>query len=272
MKIDKNYDPQAHFVEIQQRIQTELGEPVTPSWKEVLEDWNGRAKYLTPRCFMFLVDLKLHQPILTTGMSVLGYEENWKFTGQEFIDLVHENQKKLLSYQTIKLYELFLEHPELIQNKGATYCTSRGIKDASGKYQLAYQIAFPVQYDSNGVIARYLSHYTVLGAYKGEALETNMYAAPQFQKEQKEFRKLIRGIKEHMIEGLGFTRTQKQVIDKMALKRYSKKEIAEQMEISPRTLESHKSNIIEKAKDAFPLNNFNNAEDVILYLEQQDII
>jgi len=151
MKSIAEYNAVKHFEKVNKRIQTELGDPVFPSWEEALEDWQGRVKYCPPRTFMFVIDIKQQsRTVLRSGLSLLGYAENWEFTAQEFTNLMHENHRKLILYQTLCLYEIFFDFPEYIKGKGVVYCTKRGIKDAAGKNCLVAQLGTPFQYDANG--------------------------------------------------------------------------------------------------------------------------
>jgi len=126
-------------------------------------------------------------------------------------------------------------------------------------------------------MVRYLSTYLILGEYRGEPFETDVYTNSAYPEIQKILQEKVRAIKESMLQGIGFSRTQKQVIDEMVLEIYGSgkakaNSIAEKMGIAPKTLRYHNSKIIEKAREVFPLNTFDKAQDVVRYLMQQNIV
>ena len=217
MEMTKNYNPQLHTQMILQKIHELLGEGVDPSWEEVLCKWNNMCHYRAPRMFMYIVDLKENKTILSSGLSLLGYRDDRIFTAEEIIQMTHLNQRRLLQYQTLKVYETFFENTELSYKKGTVYCSHRALVDAHGKYWLVHQASTPIQYDANRVMTKYLSTYRIIGEYTGDALETEVYTNPKYPEAQKELRMLIKKIKANMLEGLGFSKTQEQIIEYLAI-------------------------------------------------------
>ena len=66
------------------------------------------------------------------------------------------------------------------------------------------------------------------------------------------------------------TRPEEEVLEYMAytdLK--TSRQIADHLDLSPNTIRNHKNSINRKAKQVFPLNNFSDTNDVILYLRRQ---
>jgi DNA-binding CsgD family transcriptional regulator len=271
MELNKDYDPNAHLEKVRMMISERLGSPVDPPWEEVKAKWDGMCRFSPPRTFMFVVDIKKDGMLLSNGMSLLGFPDNKEFSSSAFSELVHVNQRLMMLYQTLCVHEIFFTHPQLIKGKDVVYCTSRGIRDVNDKYWLCYQTATPLQYDENDIMVRYLSSYKILGEYHGEAFGTEIYTSPKFPREQKDLNRLVAEIKANMINALGFSRLQKQVVEYMAIK-LSSSEIAKQLEISKRTLEKHRKNILDQARTSFPLNSFNSAADVVDYLVKQKII
>ena len=167
--------------------------------------------------------------------------------------------------------EFFLEEPELINNTGTAYSMTRSIKSKNGKYWLVNQITTPIQYDSNGRMAKYLSSYRILKKYEGEPFETEIYTDSKYPDTQEKLRKRLNRIRANMLEGLGFTKTERWIIGHMA-NGVSSKGIMQMMEISRSTLDNHRSAIIQKAKDIFFKNDFKYSSDVVRYLHKQGII
>ena len=206
--------------------------------------------------------------MLSRGLSLLGYPDDWLFTVSDTLARCHENQRRLLHYQTESVYRVFAEKPHLIKGKKVTYCNIRTFRDAHGVYWRVHQASSPAQYDARGQLVRYLSYYTLLGKYNGEPFETEIYTDPRFPKEEQELMRELQRIKQGWLAGLGFSPKEEAVIRLMAVTD-SKKDIAESMDIHPRTVDKHRLSILEKGRDIFPLNDFSTAQDVVRYLERQ---
>jgi DNA-binding CsgD family transcriptional regulator len=271
MEITKDYNPDIHFLKVKNLILNNLGNPVYPSNAETFKRWRAMSNNKPPRTFMFVIDLKQNRALYTSGMSLLGFPEEREFSSEDLLDLLHENQKRFLSYQTFRLYEMFFSHPKLFRARGATYCNSRAIRDVHDNYWLTHQASTPFQFDENGIMIRYLSAYRLLGEYKGQAIETEIYTDPEFPREQEELRKLINDVKRSMLQGLGFNISQRKVLDLMSIN-LNTEEIADEMARAKRTVERYRYEIIQKAKQVFPVNNFQTCQDVVLYLKNQNII
>ncbi|MFK7979274.1 MAG: hypothetical protein AB8G86_04795 [Saprospiraceae bacterium] len=257
-----------------------LGEPVSPSSetiKEQLEQTRNILGFCSPRTFIQVFDVSTTSAVFSYGLELLGYGVDYRMTGRDAINFTHENQRSLFAYQTAMVYRIFLEEPELVYNNGTVYSTTRSLKtnyvDKKDEpiYWVVNQLTTPLQYDSNGRMVRYLSSYRILGEYKGEAFETALYTDPKYKKEQTEIRKRLRWIKVNMLEGLGFTRKQKEVIEYTG-EGIETAAILQTMGIQKKGLDKHRRWILAKGKELFPENDFEVALDVIKYLKKQGII
>ncbi len=261
-----------HLEEVYADINELVGEPTDPSSGEVMNLWKSKIQSPPLRTIQYIIDVKLNRMILARGMSLLGFRDDMTFSGLEFMNLFHENQRLLLIYQTLSIYEIFLSDPDLIKRSNPIYCTSRGMKDKSGNYWLVHQTATPIQYDEKGHVVKYYNEYRVLGKYRGEALETNIYTSPELVQEQRQLNIKMDGIKSRMIHVLGFTLKTGIILESMA-RGTSKKDMLELIEAkSTRTIDYHRRKILDAGKEAFPLNDFRSASDVVDYLVRQKII
>lgn len=272
MEMDKNYDSNVHAQLILKKIHDKLGDGVDPSEEEVLLTWRNMCKYKAPRMFMYIVDLKKNKTILSDGMSLLGYEDNRTFSVEEIVEMTHQNQRRLLQYQTLKVYATFFENTELSYKKGTVYCSHRALRDAHGEYWLVHQASTPIQYDAKGVMTKYLSTYRIIGKYTGDALETEIYTDPKYPEAQRELRSLMKKIKTNMLEGLGFSKTQEQIIEYSAIEDLDSNGIAKLLKIRKKTLANHRKAILDHARIIFPVNNFKEAQNVVEYLKKQSIL
>ncbi|MEL7221383.1 MAG: helix-turn-helix transcriptional regulator [Bacteroidota bacterium] len=272
MVLDKNYNPQKHYAEIQNLINQKVGAGVFPDNQEVINFWKAVSDPMPPRTFMYIYSLNDDISFRSKGFAHLGLPDNWTFSGKHIIGLTHENQCILVTYQTLLLYKALLNHPTHVKGKGVEYYTYRGMKKADEKdtYLLVHQLAYPVQYDANGYVAKYFCSYRIIGPYRGEPLETYVYTDSKFPKSQKLLNKVLQASKHNMLGILGLQKAEEEVLEYMAytdLK--TSRQIADHLDLSPNTIRNHKNSINRKAKQIFPLNNFSDTNDVILYLRRQ---
>lgn len=274
-EIDENYDFKKHAERVRKLVRKTIGKGCYPSDEKIIELWEKVTTPMPPRTYMYILPTNEDICYRSKGFSLLGLPDNWTFNFQTLLGITHVNQHKLIGYQTLILYEGFLHFREEMKEKGVVYCTSRGVKNTNAEsgYSLVHQTGYPIQYDKNGYVAKYFCSFRILGEYKGEALESQVFTDSKFPEAQKTLRKLLLTSKSNMLGVLNFSDKEQDVINLMAhtdLK--TSREIAIHLERSKRTIENHKRNIYRKAKEAFPLNNFSETKDVIDYLKQQLII
>ncbi|GAB5552875.1 MAG: hypothetical protein Sapg2KO_24660 [Saprospiraceae bacterium] len=274
-EIDKNYDPKKHAERVHGLVRQTIGKGCDPCDGKVIELWQKVTDPMPPRTYMYIMSTTQDICFRSKGFSVLGLPDSWTFSWQQLLGLTHINQLKLGGYQSLILYEAFLFFKEEMHDKGIIYCNSRGVKNITteNSYFLVHQTAYPIQYDKNGYVTKYLSSCRVLGDYNGEALKTQVHTDQKFPEVQEKLRKLLSEGKKSMLNVLNFSLREQEIITLMAytdLKTSS--EIATHLGISPRTVERHRGSINYKAKQAFPLNNFSDTTDIIDYLKKQLII
>lgn len=275
MKIDKNYTIRKHAEKVRKLFQEKVGEGIYPSNKEVAEFWDAVSNPLPPRTYMYIFQIKEDITYRSKGLSLLGLPDAFLFSSDKILGITHVNQRQLVVFQTLRLHETFINHPELIRDKGVVYCTSRGVQNFAEKdsYFLVHQIGYPVQYDANGHVTKYFSSYRILGDYKGEALATEVFTDPQYPNEQAALREILSQIKQDMLAALKFTKTEQRIIEQFGIDvNLTAKQIAEIEASEVKTIRNHFNSINRKAKEAFPLNDFQNVKDIVKYLKQQLII
>lgn len=274
-EIDENYDPKKHAERVHGLVRKTIGKGCYPSNEKIIEFWKQATTPMPPRTYMYILSTMEDNSYRSKGFSVLGLPDNWTFSWEQLLSLTHENQFKLISYQTLIMYESFLYFKDEMKEKGVVYCTSRGVKNCNeiDSYFLVHQVAYPIQYDKDGYVTKYFCSFRVLGDYQGEALETQVFADPKFPDAQKRLRELLTLGKSNMLGVLNFSPREQEIINLMAYTNLkTSPEIAKHLVLSPRTIENHKRSIFRKAKEAFPLNNFRRTMDVVKYLEKQLII
>lgn len=255
-----------------------LDPDLSPPWVDILKQWPVWVRQLPPRTFIQLFDVQQNKALLAAGLSLLGNTDDHLFSAQEILAKAHPNQQRLLRIQTEQVYQVFAEHPEWIKDKGIVYCNLRTFSDVRGQFWRVHQASVPVQYDAAGRLARYRSHYRLLGPYHGEPLETSIHAAPQFPKEEELLRARLNRIKNEVLHELGFSPREEQLIRLMAAEEAHpegspKRDIPTIMGgISRRTVHKHCRSVLDKGRQAFPVNRFCTARDVVEYLVRQGLV
>lgn len=275
MKLDKNYDLDKHAERVHKLVKQTIGKGCHPDNKNISEFWEQITTPMPPRTYMYIMSTTQDVCFRSKGFSLLGLPDNWTFDWTTLLKLTHINQFKLVAYQTLFLYEAFIHFKNEMKETGLVYCTSRGVENVHSQsgYSLVHQVAYPIQYDESGYVTKYFCSFRILGDYQGEALETQVFTHSKFPKEQKKLRELLALGKSNMLGVLKFTDKEQDVINLMAYTTLqTSKEIADNWGISKRTIENHKRRIFHKAKEAFPLNDFQTTNDVIKYLKKQLII
>jgi hypothetical protein len=248
-----------------------LGEPIDPSWGDVQQKWLEQCRHRPPRTFMQIFDAREGRSVRSRGFGLLGYRDDREFSTRELLSMTHVNQQRLLAFQTERVYRVFAEKPHLIKGKMVVYCNLRSFRDASGQYWRVHQASVPVQYDAEGRLVRYQSFYRIVGRYQGEPFETEIYTDPRFPEEERLLLAELRRIKQEVLQGLGFSPREEEVIRFMAAGS-SGTAMAETMDINRRTVDKHRRNILDKGRLAFPLNDFGTAADVVRYLGRQGVL
>ncbi|HMO41121.1 MAG TPA: LuxR C-terminal-related transcriptional regulator [Saprospiraceae bacterium] len=245
-----------------------LGEAIDPPWSEVRQRWLKAVVHRPPRTVLQLFDAREGCTVRSSGFSLLGYADDREFNTRELLQKTHENQRSLLHYQTERVYQVFVDKPELIKGKGVVYCNMRSFMDAKGEFWRVHQASVPMQFDYAGRLVRYLSYYRIIGKYNGEPFETDIFTDARFPEEERLLKAALKQIKRDLLQGLGFTLRQEEII-RLILKKHSRKDIAEVLKIDPRTVDKHRQAILEKGREIFPLNQFSKADDVVVYLNRQ---
>ena len=272
MKLDKNYSIQNHHRRVMSLVQAELGDGVEPLSQKVDEIWKERANGLPPRCFMFIYDVKTGNTYRSKGLSIFGLPDSSSISAFDLMKRVHENQIRLVFYQTLRLHEMFISQPYLMAGPDIVYTTKRGMKIGDGTYWLFHQLGEVLQRDSNGRVTKYLSTYRAISPYQGEPLETKIFASDKNPEQQRLIDFALAEVKKSMLSVLGFSAKEQSIIQLISERGLSAREIAKKKNRSKSTIENHKLRIMEKARIAFPLNEFKKTEDVVKYLQEQLII
>jgi hypothetical protein len=271
MKKDDNYSILADYSEMTALVNSVIGEGVSPTNEELGKLFEVRVKGLGPRSFAYIMDVKTSKSFRSKGLRLLGLKDRTVVISADLIGAVHENQRLMVSYQSLRLHELFATRPELITHPDSTYTTTRGIKLDDGSYRLCHQQAQIVQVDSQGYPTKYYSSYRITSPYKGEPFITEAFAPNEAH--QRELDEAIELVKKKMPFVLGFSDAEEVVIREMAVSmKLTSVQIGDKLGLSGRTIEIHRRNILRKGREAFPLNNFEKAIHVIVYLKAQQII
>ncbi|MEL7121446.1 MAG: LuxR C-terminal-related transcriptional regulator [Bacteroidota bacterium] len=273
MRLFSNNGFQKHYQEVRERIDTTIGEGVSPSNAELSEWWNNKRQYLDPQTFVYIYDLKANSVYRSAGFSILGKQDNWTFNSSEYVALFHENQQLMIPYKSLILFEFLLEHHQLIRESNLTFSSNRGIKGANGEYLFVNQSASSIQFDANGYTTKYFNTYRVVGPYNGEPFTTRIYSHTSNAEIEKILTNLKKKSNHNILEVMGFSNKEQMVIKAIAQNLDLKaKEIGELLGKAPKTVKNHQANIFNKAKELFPLNDFQNARDVVKYLKLQEVV
>lgn len=241
------------------------------SVQDCIEHWKWLCKYKPPRTMLLLMDVAEARAIQSCGMEILGYAPGWLPGLDDIRRITHENQRHLASVHTHNVLKTLSARPELLKNRKVVYCNTRGLRDHAGQYWRVHQLSAPVQFDEQGRLAAYISYYTILGPYHGEPFETAVYPDPRFPADAQRLQQALNKIKSGILENLGFSRRQEELIQLMA-QGASAKDIAITMRISDRTVDKHRLGVLQKGRDLFPLNAFTQAADVVDFLKKQGLV
>ena len=273
MRLFSNNGFQKHYQKVRERIDTTIGEGVSPSNKKLSEWWNNKIEYLDPNTFVYIYDLKANSVYRSAGFSILGKPDSWTFNSPEYVALFHENQQLMIPYKSLMLFELLLEHHQLIKESELIFSSNRGIKGANGEYLLVNQSASSIQFDENGYTTKYFNSYRVVGPYNGEPFTSIVYSTKPNTKIDKILDDIKKKNRHNILEIMGFSKKEQLVIKAIADNQDLKaKEIGDLLDKAAKTVKNHQANIFNKAKELFPLNDFQNARDVVKYLKLQDIV
>ena len=265
-------------------IQQQIDEELNPSWETCLKELAQLKKAQFPRSFFWVNRVKDNFVLFHYSLDIeLGYGKNSQLTSEFLIGTMHPNQRPILIKQIIAIYNLVLKYPDDFNNSIYLYGCKRAFKDSQGQFWLVYQTSKVLQTDGNGKIASNLNWFHILGKYKGQPLETEIFRNRQvlekpkipLDKIQNEFEKL----KAHILKDLGFTKHQRRILELIATSirldhpiKMVNQSIAENMEISLRTVEGHRNKVVQLGRTIFPMNTFKDAVDVVLHLIAHDLV
>jgi len=238
---------------------------------EFREHWKSLCRYKPPRTMLLLMDVAQARAVLSCGMETLGYAPGWLPGIDDIRRITHENQRRLLSVHTHSVLKTLSERPDLLNGRKVIFCNIRGLRDQAGQYWRVHQSSVPAQFDEQGRMATYISYYTVLGPYQGEPFETAVYPDPRFPGDAQRLQQALNKIKSGILENLGFSRRQEELIQLMA-QGASAKDIGATMRITDRTVDKHRLGVLQKGRDLFPLNDFTQAADVVVFLKKQGLV
>jgi DNA-binding CsgD family transcriptional regulator len=130
--------------------------------------------------------------------------------------------------------------PEKDRNQ-MTYTWNYRIKNGQNKYVNIIQNTTPLEFDENNKPIIGLAHYTVLG------YETHLpvCCSAKFLNEHKEYETLYFNNYSQKLLNSGISNRERDIIRLLVLNKTSK-EIAEKLNISPNTVDTHRRNILKK--------------------------
>lgn len=267
-----------------QAIQAKIGEGVNPSWAICLDKINLLKQAQFPRSFFWVNRVKDNKVLHHFGLDKeLDYLKNISLTPELLLGTMHPNQRPILVKQIIAIFKLVLKYSNDFNNGTYLYSCKRAFRDGKGQFWLVDQTSEVLQTDENGHIATNFNWFHILGKYKGEPLATEIFFNKQSTKKvitplriiQREFD----NHKASLLQDLGFTKMQRLVVEDMAqlirLKRPEKNintTIAKHLGITVRTIQGHRTKLLQLGRTIFPLNNFKDAIDVVRHLMAHDLV
>lgn len=245
--------------------------PLRPTTADMMKEWKRHCSTKTPMDMLCLFDVYNGQTIDVDGFELLGYQEKPIFKASTFVALTHLNQRQLVGHLTVAILGLTEKYGEQIFSTNAAYCTIRSLQHQNGKYFLFQQTSTSFQVDANGRVVHYLGAYRKLEEYTGQPLKSFIHISPQHRSLQVELDQHFDRAKRDFLKKLGFTKTEEMVIEKLSYG-IERDEICKMLRFGQSTFYDHISHIKRKAKELFPVNDFNNINDVVKYLEAQGLI
>ena len=241
-----------------------------------MKKWNYLVNNLPPMSFVYIFDFKQMKVIKSKGLKLLGYPDDAEFSHGEMTEMMHENQRKVLSIQALFLASILSKyHSDLTKSGSIIFTNLRAYKDALNKEWLGCQTTEYFQTDDNYNLIRYISWVHIIGKYNGEPVQTRFYVRNNLDDHPiaKRINKEVANLRLEVFEKLGFNKKQREIIEQMNIAGNTNDKILETLSInSKRSLDYHRRKILEKGREIFPLNDFRSASDVVEYLAEQNII
>ena len=154
-----------------------VGESAVPiKGKSVEETLKHLGELNLPDQFCLVMDYKKGEIVWSYGFdSCLGYTE--KFTSEEFFpDKVHlfiQDWFSLFAYVFYAHFkELIKEYPSFLNFR---YVIDLPVRKADGTYVCVRKTTMALEIDEKGFIRSSISHFTILGDYKGQSLQTRVF-------------------------------------------------------------------------------------------------
>lgn len=255
------------------KVRAKVGKP-TISLVKTISDLNELDKNKYPRSFNYAVDMVHDKIIWNSKSEFLAFQNSTNITSSDFIKNYHDNHRLILSYQALRIHELFLDYKDDICSK-IYYISKRALSDKNGKYWCVHSIGSPLQQDENGFWISYFLRLILISEYKGEGIENEFYyEGKESEKYSETIRKLnlkLEGIKAETFELLGFNVRREEIL-KLLAEGISKSDIAESFKVGTDAISWHNRRILERGRELFPINNFSTAKDVADYLRIQGFI
>jgi len=174
------------------------------------------------------------------------------------------------------VHEIFLEFRGKVDNSNFFFVSQRAIKDSEGKFWNARYYGSCFQFDKHGYMRSYFIKWSLFSEYKGERVSAKfIYEGRDKEKHistLKELNDRLREIQSDTFYFLQFTPEQCEVIKQLIKEDATIKSIAKVLHTTSYNIAKHNTNILSIGRDMFPINNFNTAKDVALYLKEQNII
>lgn len=160
---------------------------------------------------------------------------------RSFWSLMHPDDVELWLKALNDLMDFTLKELDLNDRRRMSYTWNYRLKNLQGKYVNIIQNTSPLEFDANGKPIIGLAHYTVLDSkIKLPITATAKYLNDQNEYETKYFNNFSQKLLEYDISN------RERDIVRLLVLNYSSKDIAEKLNISPNTVDTHRRNILKK--------------------------
>lgn len=165
------------FISLFHQLNQRTGEPTALLTEKPLSDVLNTFEQLNlPDHFYILVDMKRGAVVWSHGIETcLGYTEDVK--SEEWLpEKVHpflRNWYSVLAFGFIKIMESVQSY---YADNESRYLSHLPLRKANGSYVSTHRMTKAFQFDKDGNMCSYLSIFTVLGTYKGEAMNPKIIA------------------------------------------------------------------------------------------------
>lgn len=247
---------------------------------KIMDIWNQRCPNLPPRSFIIWYDLDKNEPLRAFGLDSLGLSNLQIRSLDDLLNMSHPDHKVILDILVREAKSMGSRSAINVQNRmlrselrniwrpGIHLSVAGSVKKNAHEYWSAHVIVEPVAPRSNTSFSSVFLWFQITGVYTGAPLTATFFPGKpeRYQELVARLNQTINKLRYSILDGFDLTKNQKALIQLM-VDEPNPAVLAEKLGISLRTLEGHRSSIVQKGNFWFKTASFRTAQDVVDYLQ-----